>query len=156
MKENNYTMRLIDEITAYLNFLIFSQKLDVCICDIYRSLPPAWCEAFSSFVHTNPYCQKIKHLKNGQRQCFLMQQFVRKHCLEDKVFFGNCYAGVSEYIFPSSKTENITDLSASADIGGIIFLLFLKILSIPHKNMLMLIWIIWRIKSLPDRPLPLW
>ena len=93
-------MRLIDEITAYLNFLIFSQKLDVCICDIYRSLPPAWCEAFSSFVHTNPYCQKIKHLKNGQRQCFLMQQFVRKHCLEDRVFFGNCYAGVSEYIFP--------------------------------------------------------
>ena len=96
--------KLIDEIGNYIQHLIFDEKLQICICDF--KFPAAYHQLLTSYgAHTNAYCRQIKTTKNGQKHCWLMQKFVRKKCKQGEPFFGTCYAGVSEFIFPILEND---------------------------------------------------
>ena len=98
------TKQLIDEIGNYIQHLVFDEKLQICICDF--KFPADYHQLLTSYgAHTNGYCRQIKSTKNGQKACWLMQKFVRAKCKQGKPFFGTCYAGVSEFVFPILENE---------------------------------------------------
>ncbi len=96
--------KLIDEIGNYTQHLVFDEKLEICICDF--KFPAPYHQILTGYgAHTNEYCRKIKATENGQKHCWLMQKFVRAKCKQGEPFFGSCYAGVSEYVFPIMEND---------------------------------------------------
>lgn len=93
-------LEVVREIKAYIKHLIFNVKLDVSLCDFYGNVPIELSDYLSEFmIHPNLYCQKMK--ATCMRNCLRQQMLVKKKALSDKKpFFGSCYAGVYEYIFP--------------------------------------------------------
>lgn len=99
------TLKTLNEIEGYVKFLIYDRKLEIALCD--SALPSEYLKKLSLYtVHANSYCQKIKNANGGQRHCLLMQKFVRKKCKEKRPFFGTCYAGVAEFVFPIWEEEH--------------------------------------------------
>ena len=92
-------LQMIQEITAYMQYLSLRQNLQVCVCDLH-AFPSAFIERLTPFHgHVNGFCQAIKNSR-GNRGCLLMQKFVRKKARENTPFLGRCYAGASEAVFP--------------------------------------------------------
>lgn len=50
-------------------------------------------------LHSNPYCLKVKAKKEAWDRCIACQKKIREK-KENEPFFGMCYAGVCEYVFP--------------------------------------------------------
>ena len=96
----NKILEVVREIKAYIKHLIFNVKLDVSLCDFYGNVPIELSDYLSEFmIHPNLYCQKMK--ATCMRSCLRQQMLVKKKALNyKKPFFGSCYAGVYEYIFP--------------------------------------------------------
>lgn len=100
----NTCERLLDEIGNYIRRLTIDYRLEICICDF--KLPAVYHRILTTFGgHVNEYCRQIKATPLGYHRCLRMQKFVRKKCQTDKPFFGTCYAGVSEYVFPIVENE---------------------------------------------------
>ncbi len=57
--------------------------------------------------HQNPYCHFVKSVYGKWEQCIRRHSKVFKKC-ENGSFFGCCYAGVGEYIYPVKKEDNVT------------------------------------------------
>lgn len=95
----NTCERLLDEIGNYIRRLTVDYHLEICICDF--KLPAAYHRILTTFGgHVNEYCRQTKTAPRGYNRCLWMQKFVREKCKKDEPFFGTCYAGVSEFVFP--------------------------------------------------------
>ncbi|MBQ8685473.1 MAG: helix-turn-helix transcriptional regulator [Clostridia bacterium] len=96
---------ILEEIKAYLKYLTFTLKLDVSLCDFYYRIPIEFSDYLSEFmIHPNVYCQKMK--AHCMKYCLWQQQLIRRYVKKnDRPFFGACYAGVSEYVFPVIERE---------------------------------------------------
>ena len=83
------------DISSYLEFLIKERHL-------YVSLHGA-ISKFSSLTrynfHMHPYCRFVKTVCSGWNECIRRQKKVIDACSKGE-FFGTCYAGVSEFVYP--------------------------------------------------------
>ncbi len=101
---NDYRKVLL-QMESYLQFLIREMGLDICISGVTVSFPEDVWSRISLYVHTNPLCRRIK--AHALPPCTHMQRFVRKRSIQrqGEPFFGCCYAGVGEYVFPVMEGE---------------------------------------------------
>ena len=91
---------MLNYIIDYLNFL-YKYGLTVTLhgsISICEELVPY-------FTHQNPYCHFIKSLQNVNI-CAFRQGKVYDRCRYGE-FFGTCFAGVSEFVYPLSHKNNI-------------------------------------------------
>lgn len=90
--------------TGYLNYITKSYSLQLIVKDfvgfirlnnsLYYSL-----EAFLS--HESPYCNYLKSDRQICKKCLSMTKKLMLHCSKHPDgFFGYCYAGIGEYVFP--------------------------------------------------------
>lgn len=107
-------MQLLEEIKSYMHFLIHTQNMQVCVCDLY-GFPSAFVEQLALYHgHGSTHCQQVK--RQCGRRCLLMQKFIRKKCKFGAPFTGVCHAGVREHIFPIlEQDEYIGFLCVNAD-----------------------------------------
>ncbi len=76
-----------------------------------------WSNFLEYNYHQNPYCHYIKSVYGKWEHCISRQEKVIKMC-EDGSFFGCCYAGVGEYVYPVKNEEKIVCfISVSGFIG---------------------------------------
>ena len=99
---------MLGYIIDYLNFL-YKYGLTVTLhgsISICEELVPY-------FTHQNPYCHYIKSLQNVNI-CAFRQGKVYTKCSEGE-FFGTCFAGVSEFVYPIFHKNNIVGF---VSVGG--------------------------------------
>ena len=99
---------MLNYIIDYLNFL-YKYGLTVTLhgsISICEELVPY-------FTHQNPYCHFIKSLQNVNI-CAFRQGKVYDRCRYGE-FFGTCFAGVSEFVYPLSHKNNIVGF---VSVGG--------------------------------------
>jgi AraC-like DNA-binding protein len=90
---------LINEIIDYIGVLKDKFGLDVSIHDTDGFLTPFMNRLALYNVHKNLYCLLVKSSREAWEKCILSQKKVIKKC-EEGTFFGTCYAGVDEFVFP--------------------------------------------------------
>lgn len=91
--------RLMDDLGAYITFLSVEKGLTVSIHQL-----DSFVDSFVSNLHRYnhhllPYCLCVKHCPESQEECRQKQIKLFK-TIGDKPFFGTCWAGVGEYVFP--------------------------------------------------------
>ena len=99
----------VENIKNYLDFLINEKNLYVTLhgAGINKSSLAPY------NIHTNPYCLYVKSFCENWDECIKRQSAVYKKCV-DGAFFGSCYCGVGEYVFPVSykgKTYGFVSVS---------------------------------------------
>lgn len=90
---------LMDDILAHLEYLRAAHGLDITLhlveqfvhADMYRFLPYN--------IHSNPCCVCVKSTPEMWRRC-IDRQFKVLSRAQDGPFFGMCWIGVSEFVFP--------------------------------------------------------
>lgn len=105
MNQPEYTVevkRLLKDISTYINFLTVQHglrlsihQLDTLVNSFMDNLMP-----WNSHVH--PYCQCIKRDPNARNECQL-RQVKLFGTIGEEPFFGTCWAGMGEYVFPISN-----------------------------------------------------
>ena len=87
---------LIDDISAYLNVL--NRDYRVSIHGIDQSLGPYLKHLLPYNIHTHPLCIYAK--SSSLRVCNRCQRFAIARARQRGEYFGTCYFGMSEYVFP--------------------------------------------------------
>lgn len=90
---------LIDDILNYIDFLRAAHKIEVTLhlveqfahADMFRFLPYN--------IHSNPLCVCVKSTPHMWRHC-IDRQFKVLSKTQEGAFFGMCWIGVSEFVFP--------------------------------------------------------
>lgn len=90
---------MIDSIIAYIEFLKAEYGLALTIHDKTGFLANQMYRLVPYNIHSNPYCLQVKSCKEAWDHCIARQKKVFDHC-SGGIFFGTCYAGVSEYVVP--------------------------------------------------------
>ncbi len=90
---------MMDAIIAYIEFLKSEYSLALTIHDQTGFLANQMYRLVPYNIHSNPYCLQVKSCKEAWDYCIVRQQKVFDRC-QDGIFFGTCYAGVSEYVVP--------------------------------------------------------
>ena len=89
---NDYNLQVSFNYTAFpLADILFLQKKNI--------------------LHANSFCSCIK--KRGMKYCLLQKSHLINKC-KNQPFFGSCFAGVAEYVFPvilNEKTVNFVSIS---------------------------------------------
>ncbi len=86
------------DIRSYIDFLIHQQGLFVSL----HGKIGAFKDFFKYNLHMHPFCACVK--LNNQDLCIQQQMKVIKHCTGE-AFFGTCYAGMGEWIYPIHMRE---------------------------------------------------
>ncbi len=97
---------LVGEIIGYIKYLKDECGLYVSIHDADGFLTPFIGRLAPYNIHSNPYCLLVKLGMGGRDKCITHQKKVVKKC-RDGAFFGTCYAGVDEFVFPIKNGEEI-------------------------------------------------
>ncbi len=92
---------LTEEIRSYL---IYLREIGLQIT-LHGNLMERYQSSFAMFnIHENPYCLLIKSSSSAWDACIACQKRVGER-LAHGPFFGTCYAGVSEFVYPVSDGE---------------------------------------------------
>lgn len=92
---------MLKEIQKYVTYLIGECKLSVTLHPLSQENMIIFSDLMQFNVHDNAYCTHIKSLPSAHARCLAQQKRVLTHCKEQKNgFFGVCYAGVAEYVYP--------------------------------------------------------
>ena len=84
---------LSEDILSYINFLIEKQGLFISIHGRIGGF-----KEFAKYnTHIHPFCACVKRLRH--ERCREQQLKVIEHC-QNEPFFGTCYAGIGEWIYP--------------------------------------------------------
>lgn len=114
----NNTLKAILE---YTDFLKNSLKLQVSICNIVGSFDPYMHILQPYNSHYNPYCVYIKSNEKTKNVCVQKQMKVLQKS-SDGTFYGSCWAGVEEFVFPiKSEVNAIGFISVSGYRGQLAF-----------------------------------
>lgn len=101
------------DITRYLDFLVSDLKYQITL----HGAPAEWPEFVKYNFHLNPYCHYVKTVCACWPECIRRQSRVRQACASG-AFFGVCYAGVGEYVYPLAPDGTcIGFLSVSGYLG---------------------------------------
>ncbi len=96
-------------ITDYIDYLISECSLTLSVHfskDAFATLPTALCDSLLPYnSHNNPYCMAIK--RNFHKQCICSQRELYKTCKPYHPICRTCFAGVSEYIYPVSRSGSV-------------------------------------------------
>lgn len=95
---------MIDAVIKYIDFLREAYGLSITIHDKSGLLCPYMDQLVSYNVHSNPYCLFIKSNRELWDLCIKKQESVAKSCTKG-AYFGMCYAGVEEFVFPISDHQ---------------------------------------------------
>lgn len=103
---SNMEKLLIDKIIDYLDYLRNVLCLQVSFCNIAGF--------FNEYIHLlqpynthlNPYCRCIKNNPAAFQLCIEKQNNVMKKCLDGN-FYGACWAGQEEFVFPIRDGEKV-------------------------------------------------
>lgn len=90
---------LLNDIGAYIDFLTTRRGLKISIHQLDTLVNSFMCNLFPWNYHLSPYCQCLKRSKEARDECVRRQQTLFKH-IGEKPFFGTCWAGMGEYVFP--------------------------------------------------------
>ena len=101
-------------IIRYIEYLKMQHGLDVTLHG--RGLSPYLSELAPYNVHDCPYCMYVKSSEECLSRCRESQRRALNASREG-AFFGSCYAGVSEFVFPVRCGG---DVSAFISVGGYI------------------------------------
>ena len=96
---------LAEDIIHYIELLKSSYHLEVTIHDLVSVLPQYYRKILPYNIHKNPYCAYLKTNSEIWRNCISRQHKVLNQAKE-KEFFGICYCGVAEFVFPLLSVEN--------------------------------------------------
>ena len=102
------------DICRYLDFL----RDEPGYCITLHGEPAEWPEFVRYNFHPNPYCHYVKTVCECWSECIARQRKVTAAC-RDVAFFGICYAGVGEYVYPlTADGVQIGFLSVSGYLWG--------------------------------------
>lgn len=90
---------LLEDISAYIDFLTTERGLKVSIHQLDMLVNSFMDNLKFWNCHFIPYCQCVKRNQDAQNECIL-RQIKLFSSIGDKPFFGTCWAGVGEYVFP--------------------------------------------------------
>lgn len=91
--------RLLKDIDAYIDFLTVRQGLKVSIHQL-DTLVNSFMDNLSQWnIHVLPYCQCVKQDADAREQCVCRQRKLFG-AIGEQPFFGTCWAGMGEYVFP--------------------------------------------------------
>lgn len=96
-------MSTFSEIGNYFFYLQKKYNLQICIKDYCGFIPinHALDETLRPFLaHTNPFCMYIKSDIQQYRACQLMIRKMHDKCQGCGEFYGQCHAGLGEYVIP--------------------------------------------------------
>lgn len=102
MNQPGYTaeiQRLLKDIGAYIDFLTVHQGLQVSVHQLDTLVNSFMDNLFAWNVHELPYCRCVKKDMDSREECVCRQRKLFTTIGEDP-FFGTCWAGVGEYVFP--------------------------------------------------------
>jgi len=91
--------RLMDDLDAYMTFLSVEKGLTVSIHQLDTFVDSFMQNLRQYNHHLLPYCLCLKRCPAVQEECRL-RQVKLFGTIGDKPFFGTCWAGVGEYVFP--------------------------------------------------------
>lgn len=107
---------LVKNIADYFEYLR-SLCLEVSFCDVRLHFAPYFPALVSYNSHVNGYCALIKSRPDLHKICIEKQHLLIGRCNRG-VFYGPCWAGVEEYVFPvKSDDEVIAFISVSGYRG---------------------------------------
>ncbi len=100
-----------EKIVQYFKYLESTYSIYICVKDFSGFIPvnKELHAAFAPFMaHNHSFCTYIKKNTSCYLQCLSMIPKMMKKCLDTKEpFYGTCHAGISEYVLPIIKGENI-------------------------------------------------
>lgn len=103
----------LQDICSYIDFLITNQRLFVTLHGEFVTVP----ELIRYNFHLNPYCAYIKNVMGNLDVCIKKQHSVIEKCRAG-AFFGVCYAGVGEYVYPVTCGGQVVGfISVSGYVG---------------------------------------
>lgn len=106
----------LNVIFAYMRYL-WKQKAEVSLSCVDKSFIEAFPEIAEYEVHRPTICSYVKS-QDGVRSCHLNKKFLRA-AKYDKPFYGCCYAGVEEYVFPlAAEGKTLAYVNVSGFCGG--------------------------------------
>ncbi len=110
--------KITEQIKDYAEYLVKEKKLAVCLCGFYGTMQSLLIEKLSPYMfHPNAYCNKVK--SSDFRYCIFQQRLVKKRAEKDpSPFFGTCFAGVREYVFPVCENGKYYGFLAISNYGS--------------------------------------
>ena len=102
MNQSEYTVeikRLLNDVSAYIDFLTNQHKLHVSIHQLDKLVNSFMDNLMPWNVHAIPYCQCVKRNMEARDEC-VNRQIKLFESIGEKPFFGTCWAGMGEYVFP--------------------------------------------------------
>lgn len=102
MNQPDYTAeikQLLKDISAYIDFLTVQRGLKVSIHQLDKLVNSFMDNLMPWNVHALPYCQCVKRNPNALNEC-QYRQIKLFESIGEVPFFGTCWAGMGEYVFP--------------------------------------------------------
>jgi len=102
MNQPEYTVeirRLLDDIGKYIDFLATEHGLNVSIHQLDTLVNSFMDNLMPWNCHVLPYCQCVKCCQDSLNEC-RSRQIKLFESIGEKPFFGTCWAGMGEYVFP--------------------------------------------------------
>jgi AraC-like DNA-binding protein len=100
----NSTVSSLGALRAYLDYVAETTGLEVCFNDFTGHLrsDPEFNRLFDPFlIHRNPHCMAIKSTRALWDLCLEKKRALMEKCgRECAPYYGMCYAGREEYVFP--------------------------------------------------------
>ena len=97
---------IANDVVNYIDYLINTVKLQISLCGIHTSFSGYLHLLHPYNAHENVYCECIKTNRKALSRCIECQDKVLSKC-RDGAFFGRCWAGVEEFVFPIAANNKI-------------------------------------------------
>ena len=93
-----------DGLDSYFEYITMSLGYALTIYDVngFTLRDAALRSSFEPYVmHTHPFCSMVKKTHRNKLRCTLNRKYsVRKAATEQRAFYGKCYMGIEEVVFP--------------------------------------------------------
>ena len=107
----------VSHIKSYIVFLKTRCRLSVTLHPMEKEDVILSSELISFNIHDNPYCILVKSFPHAQKHCVACQRKVARHCASGP-FFGRCFAGCGEYVYPISNGDATVGFISVSGYGG--------------------------------------
>lgn len=105
---------LLDDIVTYIEYLKNAHHLQITVHHLEQRLPAYFDRILPYNVHENPVCLYLKHTRDIWQCCIDRQSKVQAKA-ENGPYFGTCWMGMGEYVFPirddAQKTVGFLSIS---------------------------------------------
>ena len=107
---------LLENIISYLKYLNGELKLTISVHfeqNVFDHLSHGIVSTLLPYnSHTNAYCVMTKSVNHNK--CILNQKDILNKCRKHESFLNICHAGVSEYIYPICRADNVVGFVAAS------------------------------------------